>query len=59
LDRATPTDCGRSERIKAKSFTFDGEAFVLGPDGLSRFEELSPREGAGTAIVYAFDFVEV
>jgi hypothetical protein len=27
--------------IKAKSFT--GEAVVLGPDGLSRFEELSRR----------------
>jgi ATP-dependent DNA ligase len=24
----------------AKSFTIDGEAVVLGPDGLSRFEEL-------------------
>jgi ATP-dependent DNA ligase len=25
-----------AERIKAKSFTIDGEAVVLGPDGLSR-----------------------
>jgi ATP-dependent DNA ligase len=30
-----------AEMIKAKSFTIDGEAVVLGPDGLSRFEELS------------------
>ena len=30
-----------ARRIKAKSFTIDGEAVVLGPDGLSRFEELS------------------
>src|SRR5215470_2620664 len=29
-----------AERIKAKSFTIDGEAVVLGPDGLSRFDEL-------------------
>ena len=29
-----------AELIKAKSFTMDGEAVVLGPDGLSRFEEL-------------------
>jgi hypothetical protein len=28
---------------------------VLGPDGLSRFEELSGREAARTAILYAFD----
>ncbi len=27
-----------AERIKAKSFTIDGEAVVLGPDGLSRFD---------------------
>jgi bifunctional non-homologous end joining protein LigD len=25
-------------RVKAESFTIDGEAVVLGPDGLSRFE---------------------
>jgi bifunctional non-homologous end joining protein LigD len=31
---------------------------VLGPDGLSRFEELSRREGARTAILYAFDLIE-
>jgi hypothetical protein len=28
------------------------------PDGLSRFEELSRREGARTAILYAFDLIE-
>src|ERR1700758_5043030 len=38
-----------AERIKAKTFTIDGEAVVLGPDGLSRFEELSRREAAQTA----------
>jgi bifunctional non-homologous end joining protein LigD len=30
-----------AERIKARSFTIDGEAVALGPDGLSRFEELT------------------
>jgi ATP-dependent DNA ligase len=30
----------------------------LGPDGLSRFEELSRREAARTAILYAFDLIE-
>jgi hypothetical protein len=43
-----------AEMIKAKSFTIDGEAVVLGPDGLSRFEELSRREAVDTAILYAF-----
>ncbi len=46
-----------AEMIKAKSFTIDGEAVVIGPDGLSRFEELSRREAARTAILYAFDFI--
>jgi bifunctional non-homologous end joining protein LigD len=48
-----------AEQIKARSFTIDGEAVVLGPDGLSRFEELSRREGAPTAILYAFDLIEL
>jgi hypothetical protein len=47
-----------AERIKAKSFTIDGEAVVLGVDGLSRFEELRCREAARTAILYAFDLIE-
>jgi ATP-dependent DNA ligase len=44
-----------AELIKAESFTIDGEAVVLGHDGLSRFDELSRREVARTAILYAFD----
>jgi ATP-dependent DNA ligase len=47
-----------ARRIKARSFTIDGEAVVLGPDGLSRFEELSRRQAARTAILYAFDLIE-
>jgi bifunctional non-homologous end joining protein LigD len=47
-----------AESIKAKRFTIDGEAVVLGPDGLSQFEELSRREAARTAILYAFDLIE-
>ncbi len=47
-----------AELIKATSFTIDGEAVVLGPDGLSRFEELSRREAARTATLYAFDLIE-
>jgi bifunctional non-homologous end joining protein LigD len=48
----------RAERTNAKSFTIDGEAIVLGPDGFSRFEELTRREAADTAIIYAFDLIE-
>jgi bifunctional non-homologous end joining protein LigD len=47
-----------ARRIEAKSFTIDGEAVVLGPDGLSLFDELRRREAADTAILYAFDLIE-
>jgi bifunctional non-homologous end joining protein LigD len=47
-----------AESINAKSFTIDDEAVVVGPDGLSRFEELSRWEAARIAILYAFDLVE-
>jgi bifunctional non-homologous end joining protein LigD len=47
-----------AQQIKAKSFTIDGEAVVLGPDGLSRFEELRSRNAAHAAILYAFDLIE-
>jgi ATP-dependent DNA ligase len=49
---------GWPEQIKAKSFTIDGEAVVLGPDGLSRFELLRTRAAAHAAILYAFDLIE-
>jgi bifunctional non-homologous end joining protein LigD len=45
-------------QINARSFTIDGEAIVLGPDGLSLFDELRSRAGARTAILYAFDLIE-
>jgi bifunctional non-homologous end joining protein LigD len=47
-----------ADQIKANSFAIDGEAVVLGPDGLSRFEELRSREAARAAILYAFDLIE-
>jgi bifunctional non-homologous end joining protein LigD len=47
-----------NQRIKAKSFTIDGEAVVLGPDGLSLFDELRRREAADTAILYGVDLIE-
>jgi bifunctional non-homologous end joining protein LigD len=53
-----PAIAAAAERIKAKSFTLDGEAVVVGPDGLSRFEELRGREAAHKAVLYAFDLIE-
>ena len=53
-----PAIAAAAARIKAKSFTIDGEAVVLGPDGLSRFDELRRREAAHSAMLYAFDLIE-
>jgi ATP-dependent DNA ligase len=47
-----------AEQIEAESFTIDAEAVVLGPDGLSRFEELRSKEAADTAILYPSDLIE-
>jgi bifunctional non-homologous end joining protein LigD len=58
LSRRCAGIAAAAELINAKSFTIDGEAVVLGPDGLSRFDELSRREAARTAILYAFDLIE-
>jgi len=46
-------------RIKTKSFTIDGEAVVIGADGLSRFDELRRADGARVAFLYAFDLLEL
>jgi len=53
-----PTIASAAARIKGKSFTLDGEAVVIGADGLSRFDELRRVEGARVAFLYAFDFLE-
>src|SRR5258708_24773358 len=41
-----PAIAAAAARIKAKSFTIDGEAGVLGPDGLSRLARPRRREPA-------------
>jgi ATP-dependent DNA ligase len=53
-----PAIAAAAARIKAKSFTIDGEAVVLGPDGLSRFDDLRRRKAAHSASLYAFDLIE-
>jgi bifunctional non-homologous end joining protein LigD len=46
LTARLPAIAAAAERIKATSFTIDGEAVVLGPDGLSRFDDLRRRAAA-------------
>jgi bifunctional non-homologous end joining protein LigD len=45
--------------LKAKSFTIDGEAVVVGPDGLTNFEALRRRGAGEVAVLYAFDLIEL
>ena len=53
-----PAIAATAEQIRAKSFTLDGEAVVVGPDGLSQFDVLRRRDAARAAILYAFDLIE-
>src|ERR1700675_4492978 len=54
-----PTIVAGAARLKADSFTIDGEAVVIGADGLSRFDELRRAAGARVAFLYAFDLLEL
>jgi len=53
-----PSISAAAAKLPGRSFTIDGEAVVIGPDGLSRFDDLRRRESARTAILYAFDLIE-
>jgi bifunctional non-homologous end joining protein LigD len=44
--------------LRAKSFTFDGEAVVCGPDGVAIFDALHRRGTVTEAMLYAFDLLE-
>jgi bifunctional non-homologous end joining protein LigD len=58
LDGAATGIAEGAGRLKAKSFTLDGEAVVVGRNGLTGFEAL-PRRGSGdVAMLYAFDLLE-
>jgi bifunctional non-homologous end joining protein LigD len=45
--------------LKGRSFTIDGEAVVVGPDGLTDFEALRRRGAGDVAVFYAFDLIEL
>jgi hypothetical protein len=47
---------GPSVRLFSRNATIDGEAVVLGPDGLSLFDD--PRRRNAAHIIYAFDLTE-
>ena len=46
-------------KLRARSFTIDGEAVVVGVDALALFDALHRRHKATEAILYAFDLLEL
>jgi bifunctional non-homologous end joining protein LigD len=47
-----------ASKLRARSFTLDGEAVVCGPDGVALFDALHQRWKAPDALLYAFDLLE-
>ena len=46
-------------KLRARSFTMDGEAVVGGADGVAVFDALHRRHRASDALLYAFDLPEL
>jgi bifunctional non-homologous end joining protein LigD len=46
-------------KLRAQSFTLDGEACVCGPDGIAVFDDLHRRGTVREAMLYAFDLLEL
>jgi bifunctional non-homologous end joining protein LigD len=54
-----PAIARAAARLRAKSFTIDGEAAVCGPDGIAIFDALHRRGTVTEAMLYAFDLLEL
>jgi bifunctional non-homologous end joining protein LigD len=54
-----PVIASAAARLTADSFTIDGEAVAIGPDWLSQFDQLRRNAGSRTAVLYAFDLIEL
>ena len=53
-----PAIVSAAAKLRAKSFTMDGEAAVCGPDGIAVFAALHRRGTVTEAMLYAFDLLE-
>jgi bifunctional non-homologous end joining protein LigD len=54
-----PAIANAAARLKARSFTLDGEAVVCGADGVAVFDALHRRGRIREAILQAFDLLEL
>jgi bifunctional non-homologous end joining protein LigD len=54
-----PAIASTAAKLRARSFTLDGEAVVCGPDGVAVFHALHRRGIVSEAMLYAFDLLEL
>jgi bifunctional non-homologous end joining protein LigD len=54
-----PAIAAAAAKLRAKSFTLDGEAVVAGADGVAVFDALHRRGRVTDAILQAFDLLEL
>jgi bifunctional non-homologous end joining protein LigD len=54
-----PAIANAAAKLKARSFTLDGEAVVCGADGVAVFDALHRRGRISDAILQAFDLLEL
>jgi bifunctional non-homologous end joining protein LigD len=54
-----PAIAAAAAKLRAKSFTLDGEAAVTGGDGVAVFDALHRRHRAAAAMLYVFDLLEL
>jgi bifunctional non-homologous end joining protein LigD len=53
-----PAIAAAALKLRARSFTLDGEAVVCGPDGIAVFDALHRHGTVSEAMLYAFDLLE-
>jgi bifunctional non-homologous end joining protein LigD len=54
-----PAVAAAAGKLRARSFIMDGEAVVVGVDGVAVFDALHRRRKASDALLYAFDLLEL
>jgi ATP-dependent DNA ligase len=54
-----PAIARAAAKLRARSFTIDGEAAVCGPDGIAIFDALHRLGTVTEAMLYAFDLLEL
>jgi bifunctional non-homologous end joining protein LigD len=54
-----PAIATTASKLRARSFTIDGEAVVCGPDGVAIFDALHRLGTISEAMLYAFDLLEL